>query len=158
MNILIYNNYPAHYEIIESTMLQFSDVSNDNITIMALDNIYGKYISDKYNRVTITRQTKYDQIKYDKIIHITTYDKDISRINNVDNNKNIFICHEITDRLKKCHNTYFLTPLCNIERFFYCPILPYNNISCKKNMPIFIIQGNITNGRRNYNLLKKPYI
>ena len=65
-----------------------------------------------------------------------------------------YISHQITERLEKNKNVYFLTPLTK-SNFIYADILPYSSNKIKSDIPIYIIQGCISSGRRNFDLLKK---
>ena len=69
-------------------------------------------------------------------------------------NKYFYISHRVTDRLKKLTNVYFLTPLCGNNRYIIADKLPYTDIYNKSNIPIYIIQGNISSVRRYYKLLE----
>ncbi len=155
MKLLIVNHCHCHYEIIESIIIKYYEILQINkntsidIYLSIFDNIIFKnYISDKYPNI------KFENISnYDYYINCTIYDKDFDNLEKNKSNKK-YISHQITERLEKNKNVYFLTPLTK-SNFIYADILPYSSNKIKSDIPIYIIQGCISSGRRNFDLLKK---
>lgn len=155
MKLLIINHHHCHYEIIESIIIKYYEILQINkntsidIYLSIFDNIIFKnYISDKYPNI------KFENISnYDYYINCTIYDKDFDNLEKNKLNKK-YISHQITERLEKNKNVYFLTPLTK-SNFIYADILPYSSNKIKSDIPIYIIQGCISSGRRNFDLLKK---
>ena len=157
MKILIENTVNFHYEIIESVinkydiLLNISKNSNDIIILNICSNdSFTNYILSKYKN--IKKCTIYDN-NYDYYINCTIYDKNSTIIKH--DKKYLYIAHEITEKLKTFSNVYFLTPLCKTNNFFYADILPFSEQKKKTKVPVFIIQGNLSDSRRNYKLLDK---
>ena len=157
MKILIENLVNFHYEIIETIinkydiLLNIVKKKNDIIILNIIKNdSFISYILSKYKNIKLCTINDSD---YDYFINCTIYEKNLNEI--IKDNKYIYIAHEITENLKKHENVYFLTPLCNTNKFFYADILPYSEQKKINQVPIFIIQGNLTDKRRNYNLLDK---
>tara|TARA_B110000037_G_scaffold178746_1_gene204615 strand:+ start:1409 stop:2248 length:840 start_codon:yes stop_codon:yes gene_type:complete len=153
-NLLIENIINCHYEIIETFIVKYKDIfkinENLNIFINCLNNInYIKYIKTKYKFILFNKLPS----KIDYYINCTMNQNNINKI--VNNNNYIYISHRFYDKLLTYKNIYFLTPLCNINRYIYTDILPYKNQKKNNNIPIYIIQGNITSSRRYYKLLEE---
>ncbi len=165
--IVFYNNSKSHYEILESVILYFSDVEKDDIYLYIHPNIsFQKYILNKYPnlhikilQISINTIINFNLKEYNKIINCSSYDLKIKGmfeyIKKSNKDKEIFISHEITNRIK-FKNVYFLTPLCNNQSYFYADKLPFSDTKIKTFVPIFLIQGNITSQRprRNFKLLE----
>lgn len=154
MKIQIVNLYRFHYEIIESVIVKYKQLINIdfNSSIEIHLNIkenksFQDYILEKYDYVKLGIIEDYEYY-----INCTIYDKDFDYIDKKDSKKK-YIAHEITDRLKKNPNVYFLTPLAN--KFFYADILPLSQLKKKVEFPIFIVQGNLNQNRRHLPLLIK---
>ena len=62
--------------------------------------------------------------------------------------------HKISERLKTNPNVYFLTPLSK-HRYISADVLPYSEYKKRSSIPIYVIQGNLNDGRRYLNLLNK---
>jgi len=148
--LFIENNVYYHYEIIESLILKYKNLFkiNNNVKIylsIKPNKSFIEYIKNKYPYIILNKNPKI----YDYYINCTIYDKNY---NSIKQNKNyIYISHEVTKRLEKYNNVYFLTPLG--KNYIYCDILPFMNKKKKTDIPIYIIQGGVN--RRNYNLLLK---
>jgi hypothetical protein len=170
MIIYIYNNWPCHYEIIISIIEKYDkilSIEKDNNNVIYLSYIkndsFTKYIKEIYTNIILNIHESgtcsyFEQIqeKYDYFIDCSTYEyKDGYSTNIIDDNKHFYIAHDISDNLLKKNNVYYLTPLCNNNKYIYCDILPYQNNKIKSLIPIYIIQGNIEKERRNYELLLK---
>ena len=160
--LLIHNNYDFHYEIIESVIVKYREIlninKNDNdddddiiiyLHLNCKDGAFLKYVLQKYTEIKIKDFPR----TYNYYINCTIYQRDLGRLDNKLSNKK-YVSHEITNQLKKNPNVYFLTPLAS-QRFFYADILPFSDIKKETSVPIYIIQGNLNQGRRNLNLLKK---
>ncbi|MBL93833.1 MAG: hypothetical protein CMF70_00785 [Magnetovibrio sp.] len=156
MILLIRNTNFYHYEIIESIIVKYHEILNLK-NIIQLDiylNInhnpsFKKYINNKYPKIIFE-----DIKKYDYYINCTIYDKDFDKLDNNKDSRRKYISHEITNRLKTNPNVYFLTPLAKTN-FIYTDILPYSNEKKVSNIPVYVIQGNLNQGRRYLNLLNK---
>ena len=154
--LLIENNYDFHYEIIESIIVKFRNffnISSDEHVDIYLsvkpNKEYKKYINSKYPNI------KFIKIRnFDYYINCTIYDKDYDNYIDKSSTNKIYIAHHITERLKNLPNVYFITPL-SINNFFYADVLPFSDKKCVANIPIYVIQGNLCNERRDYDLLIK---
>ena len=153
--LIIYNNYPAHYEIIESVIVKCNHILNIDLTekldiylIIHHSASFIKYIKNKYPNIKFQKI-----VNYDYLINCTVYDKDIVNLDNKMKNKK-YIAHEMSPRLKENPNVLFLTPFIN-NRFLEADILPFSFNKIKTKIPVYIIQGNLNPKRRNYDLLKK---
>jgi hypothetical protein len=156
MKLLIINNYDFHCEVIESVIVKYYEVLNISkdilidiyLSVLSNDSTFKKYIINKYPKI------KFQNIdQYDYYINCTVYDRDFEKLpKNKSNEK--YISHEITPRLKTNPNVFFLTPL-SITNYFYSDILPYSNNKIASTVPIFVIQGNLNQGRRYLQLLIK---
>ena len=157
MNISIDNtNFDYHYEIIESIIHKYNIICNinkkpnDNIYLENIvDKYYIKYIEKNYPNIKINQNNIFD-----KKIYTTFYSQFQNKFQNELNNpdKYYFISHNIHPSLDKYKNIFYLTPLCNSNKYIYTDILPQ---IIKKNtkVPIYIIQGKFIPGRREYDLL-----
>ena len=155
MKILIENLVNFHYEIIETIinkydiLLNIVKKKNDIIILNIIKNdSFISYILSKYKNIKLCTINDSDYVYF---INCTIYENNLNGI--IKDNKYIYIAHEITENLKKHENVYFLTPLCNTNKFFYADILPYSEQKKKNKVPIFIIQVNLTDKKRNYKLL-----
>ena len=153
--LLIFNDVNYHYETIESVIVKYRDIIDieDTATISIYLHIHSNdnfktYICNKYPNIILKKIDDYDYY-----INCTIYDNDYDRLDKNKSNRK-YISHEITERLKENPNVFFLTPLSE-KRIIDVDILPYMTNKWTNNIPIFIIQGNITEGRRYYNLLVK---
>ena len=109
---------------------------------------FKSYILTKYANANIQFSIPDE---YDYSISITINDIDYDNI--VKNSKKEFyISHQITDRLEVLSNVWFLTPLA--KQNIVADILPYSDQKKRSNIPIYIVQGNLNQGRRNLQLLK----
>ena len=153
--ILIINNIDYHYEILESLFTIFLKKihyeSEYKVYMFIQKNIeYQTYIVSKYENVTFLDNIT--DIFFDIEIYATIYPKDIKYIENSKINKKYYISHRVDKDLQKFPNVYFLTPLCLSDNYIIPTVLP----GIKKNktrIPIFCIQGNISEKRRNYKSL-----
>lgn len=154
--LLIRNTYYYHYEIIESIIVKYHEIfnfdSNKKIDIYLEFNRndnFQEYIAKKYPKI------KFENIKdYDYYINCTIYDKDFGELDKNKKSVKRYISHEISERLKTNPNVYFLSPLSK-NQYIYTDILPYSNEKKISSIPIYVIQGNLNQGRRYLNLLNK---
>lgn len=167
-SLLLLNKKPVHYEIIESIIVKYYEILNIETNIQMDIHLYIhdnkeyiNYIQNKYPKIIIKtfigrnfRITQGIINNFDYCINCTIYDVDFGSLNKNKNSNIKYISHEITDRLKKNPNVYFLTPLSK-SNYIYTDILPFSDNKIKSNIPIYIIQGNLDERRRNYKLLVK---
>ena len=154
--LLIYNNADYHYEILETIIVNYHNILNINkdinieLSLYTLsNNSFNNYIKDKYPSIKFNKITDYDYY-----INCSIYDKDFDKLDSNINSKKKYISHEITERLKTNLNVYFLTPLSK-NNYIYTDILPFSNNKIENSVPIYIIQGMLTEKRRDYNMLIK---
>ena len=101
------------------------------------------YILNKYRNVKLGNEPA------DYYIHATSYEGDIQQINTMEKN-HFFICHEFNEETKKNDNVFYITPLAG-KNYIKANILPLSP-KIKTSHPVYVIQGNINDGRRNYDL------
>jgi len=174
VKLLIYNNVTCHYEIIESVIVKYKEIlniSNDTIVEIYLSIKHNEsfeiYIKEKYPNIIFKRDFMYYPKKllhggfngkmnhnYHYYIDCTIYDIDIKKLISATYSNKKYISHEITDQLKANPNVYFLTPLSK-SNVFYTDILPFSDMKQNSKTPVYIIQGNLNEGRRNLSLLIK---
>jgi hypothetical protein len=117
---------------------------------------FESYLKNKYQNVFFKNiSTNIDEKKYDFILFITANDPDLVIFNKLDQTKCKYIQHNIRPIDLAHPNSLFITPLGKKE-FIYCDILPFAEERNNKHLhkPIYIIQGNIVGGRRNFMILK----
>lgn len=155
MILFIENNINYHFEIIETIILQYDKIlhiehtNNMSIFLSVVKNdSFIKYIKDKYPHVNLSTPNHYDYY-----ISATIYDRHYDSLQK-NSNKHFYIAHEVSPRLNELSNVLFLTPLGN-NNTIICDRLPFIENKIKTNVPIYIIQGNITGLRRYYTLLEK---
>ena len=151
-------NFPYHFEIIESIIQKYNfilKIPKKDYYLICLENIrepnFIKYINQKYPLILINKKRN----NYNYKIYTTFYphlSNKFSKYLNNNEKKHYFISHNLSNSVK-FNNVYFLTPLCNTNKFLYTDCLPFNNEKKKSDIPIYIVQGNFTEERRNYNLL-----
>ena len=153
--LLITNNYPSHYEIIESVIVKYFDILNIAKTIpmevylnIQQNTPFKNYITAKYPAIKFENITNYDYY-----INCTFYDSDFKWLGLTNLNKK-FISHEITQRLLDHSSVCFLTPLSK-KRFYDADIMPFSENKVVSKTPIYIIQGNLNQNRRCLSLLTK---
>ena len=152
--LLIKNTYSYHYEIIESIIVKYHEILNlDICEVMDIylfvnhDDSFKKYIINKYPKI------RFENIEdYDYYINCTIYDNDFDRLDNNKKSVKRYISHEITERLKTNPNVYFLSPLSK-SQYIYSDVLPYSKHKKISSIPIYVVQGNLNQGRRYLNLL-----
>jgi hypothetical protein len=177
--ILILNTPPYHYEILESCILKIRDIFNVNdgpitftLVINKNDTTFKEYILDKYSdnlSFTINiyfvsshempTDFKFSGLEniinknYDHILFATLLQNEKTFFNTYDLLKTKYISHTIMEYEKNNNQCIYLTPLGG-ENFIYCDILPYTEDIKIAREPIYIIQGNLTFERRDYNIIK----
>ena len=146
--IYIYNNINCHYEIIINVIEKYDIIiksnksSYDQIFLYCNHNTsFLEYIKIKYPNIILGTPSKYDYY-----INCTIYPDD--KIENLYNH--YYICHRTFNTSN--NNIFFITPL--HKHSLLCDTLPFINEKKNNSIPIYVIQGNITNSRRNYTLLK----
>lgn len=153
MKLLIKNHCNYHYEIIESILVKYHEILGDiphnlEIFLDVYKNIsFQNYIQQKYPNVQFKKIQDFDYS-----INCTIYDKNFQQLD-TDLSNNKYISHEITNRLQKNPNVFFLTPLSKTN-YIYTDILPFSENMIKTKIPVYIIQGNLNGGRRHLDLLK----
>jgi len=146
--------YNYHFEVIESVIQKYYQILNTKIVLKDIifylsivsNPTFESYILGKYSNIVFTVPEEYDYY-----ISITIYDKDYDNIVK-NSNKEFYISHQITNRLEVLSNVWFLTPLA--KKSVVADILPYSDQLKLHNIPIYIVQGNLNQGRRNLQLLK----
>jgi hypothetical protein len=150
MNIYVENNFCYHYEIIESILTLFLKkigINEDHTIYLktCFNESFENYILKKFSNVIFVKQRP--ALSFAHKIFCTFYSKNMRYHSD---KKNLwFICHDITPSVLEKENIYFLTPLCNVSRWFLPTALP--PIEKRKSpIPTFIVQGKIEEKRRNY--------
>ena len=152
MILQIVNSIKGHYEIIESVIIKYKDIIGDQpikkiyLKIDESDKMFKEYIQKKYPNIIFDLT-----IFNDFHINCTIYPHDYDMIKHL-KKKYYFISHSIDPKLNNLDNVYYITPLG--PRYLYADILPFNNQkNINKNYPIYVIQGNVDQNRRNFHLL-----
>lgn len=159
---IINNRGCGHLEIIESVINKYSEIigcqfppSTDFFLFLKkdVDTSFKEYIHSKYPKIKFGAPETMDYT-----IDINFYPKPekIQHLNSKNNDpqKNFYISHRVFESREKYPNVFFLTPL-SLTNFINADILPFNER--KKiitDVPIYVIQGNFSEIRRDYNLLK----
>lgn len=152
--ILIHNEKEYHYEIIESILLlSLSDIirQNTNNPIFYLDlkgdnPSFKDYISSKYENIKWGRPDFYHYY-----IELSFYKEQLPKIKT--DNRHFYIGHEVSEDLEKYKNVYFLSPFS--QNRLSCHYLPFRDMKpfYKTDIPIYIVQGNLDEKRRDFSLL-----
>ena len=154
------SNAKFHYEILETLICKYDSIikknkcENDIIYLSFMKNdSFEKYIRSKYPKIIVNIKPEV----CDYIIYPTHYDIKNFQFSQkyFDDAKHYYISHNITAFTKNAHNIYHLTPLCKSNNYIFADVLPYSNEKKYSAIPIYIIQGNIEDKRRNYKLLEK---
>ena len=154
--LLIENKYSYHYEIIESIIVKYNEIFNfDSVEVVDIylvinnNNSFKNYITNKYPKI------RFEDIKdYDYYINCTIYDTQFDELDNNKKSVKRYISHQISERLKTNPNVYFLSPISK-TRYINADVLPYSKDKKISSIPIYVIQGNLNQGRRYLNLLNK---
>ena len=161
-NVAIINPFDFHYETLESLFTIFLEkIYNNQYTFQIYMYIYPnkeyeKYILSKYQNVKFISNYPLKNLEIDIEIYATTYPNEINKIkylNSTSGNKNrYYISHRVDAELLKITNVYYLTPLCGNNNYIIPYVLP--KIQKKKGtIPVFCVQGNIDEKRRNFRSL-----
>jgi hypothetical protein len=151
--ILLHNEKDYHYEIIESIMIYIEQIVGQRIQspifyldLEGNDPSFKDYLSSKY-----------DNLKWDKpsfyhyYVELSFYKDQISKYRN--DSMHFYIGHEISPELEIHSNIYFITPLS--KNYISCHYLPFYKEKYNSNIPIYIVQGNLDETRRDFSLLVK---
>jgi hypothetical protein len=85
---------------------------------------------------------------YDYFINCTIYGpKEI-----INDGKHFYISHKVFKKTNQLPNIYYLMPK-NNNNYLICNKLPFNDTKLKTDIPIYVIQGNISSKRRDFSLL-----
>lgn len=151
--IVIHNEKDYHYETIESIIILFQQILGQRILnpvfylqLKGNDNSFKEYILSKYENVLIGNPHFYHYF-----IEVSFYKNQMNSFKQ--DGKHFYISHEICPELEDKKNIYFLTPLARQNLSFY--YLPFREFvgKIKKKMPIYIVQGNLEEKRRDFYLL-----
>ena len=160
MILLLINNKPYHYEILETIIKFYYKILNIDkpnkepriLLEMKNNSIFSSYIKTKYPHVEINKHIFFG---YDYLINCSVYSIDYEMVKNTirENNNIHYICHDVSYEMKSIRNVHYITPLHNNNNF-YCDVLPYCDLpKIKMDMAVYIIQGELTMSRRDYKLL-----
>ena len=149
--LYINNSVTYHYEIILSVIEKY----NSLLPTTCIDSIYltfekndsfQKYIQDNYPHIHLIRPRFYDYF-----IDCTVYSH-LGTI--VNDSRHQYIAHDVHPCFENKSNVWSLTPLSkNLSRVFCADVFPFQNCKIKTGIPIYVIQGNIVQYRRCYELL-----
>lgn len=153
--IYIHNCKPYHYEVIESIIVLFQQIIQKKIMnpvfyikLKKTEASFEDYILSKYNNVSMGKPPHYHYF-----IEATLSPTILHPIK--EDGKHFYIGHEVSPELEKKENVYFLTPLAKQYLSFH--YLPFQEVKYqyKTNIPIYIVQGNLEDKRRDFRLLFK---
>lgn len=162
VSLTIINNGYGHLEIIESIIHKYSEIIGTQSPLSSgiflylksdVDTSFKDYIHFKYPLIQFGLPQKLD---YTIDINFYPNPEKIDYLNSINCNpkKNFYICHRVFESRYKYPNVFFLTPIA-LSNFISSDILPFNNKKGKTtDVPIYVIQGNFSEIRRDYNLLK----
>lgn len=150
--VYIENNRHFHYEIIESIVVKYYEIINIKLNNFIIylnikkNESFENYIKKKYPSIKFGIPKSFDYY-----IAATIYAGNYSNIRK-NSKTHFYISHEIFSLYDSLSNVYCLTPLA--KRYFTANVFESKN-KIKTEFPIYIIQGNLNHGRRNYHLLEK---
>jgi len=158
------NSYPFHCELMPSIIEKFrsiicdKDVSDVEYQIYMTFNVnypyreeFVMFIKNKFPDVFLSITEEYDY-KIDCVI----YPED--KKNLVYDEKHFYISHEVFDYGHP--NVFYLTPLCKRmsgfeNHYIQCDVMAFYKRKCmNRDIPVYIIQGNMDANRRDYDLLE----
>lgn len=154
MNIYVENSVWWHTEIIESLftiLLAKFGIDTSNMTVylkIEPNDELQSYLTNKYSNIILVKAKPELLFAYE--IYATFYPEDIDSVSK--KSTCIYISHRVDEVLTDISNVYYLTPLCGNNKYIIPSMLP-EITRIKTAMPIFVVQGNITEGRRNYRSL-----
>ena len=150
MIIFIENTFNFHYEIVINVIEKYNEIIGKDKTDQ--DEIYLSCYFDKsfvvYVKYTYPKVKFCIPARYDYYINCTVYPSNFRPVND---GRHYYICHEVFKTINR--NVFFLTPLNNTNHII-CDTLPFQSDIVDSSMPIYVIQGNLTDKRRNYDLLE----
>lgn len=169
------NYYPFHCELMPSIIEKFRDIIRDKDVSEVEYKIYMTFNIDypyKEDFIMFIRN-KFPNVnlaiteEYDYKIDCTIYPED--KKNLMDDEKHFYISHEVFDY--GIPNVFYLSPQCKGMRGFEnnylkCDVMAFYKRKCmNRDIPVYIIQGNMDAARRDYDLLedilktdfKRPY-
>ena len=158
MNLFIINNFPYHFEILETVIEKYNEIIKSSVKctiyLKILDNTsFKKYISKKYPEIIFDTPSSYDFF-----IDCTLNHGELLDIMKKNASKFFYIDHNLTDVTSNLPNVYSICPF--TRQWFYADKLPIIE-KIKTETPVYIIQGNFIKARRNFqlleNILKETY-
>jgi hypothetical protein len=181
--ILISNNVPFHYEIVESAITQYDyllkidKLKTDKVYVYVVPDHYQnppgmnyykfvEYLSNKYKNIVFLKTEPTSE--YDYEIHCTATsfsaketDGGVRPIDIIQDSSHAYIAHDLDKELFLIKNVFFLSNFSKTipdDRVFNVTKLPIYSVE-KPNVPIFCIQGSFTRARfdrtRNYQILEQ---
>lgn len=150
--ILLHNEKDYHYEIIESIMISIEKITKQKIQtpifyldLEGNDQSFKDYLSSKYSNI------KWDTpCFYHFYVEVSFYRDQFAKYRN--DARHFYIAHEISPELEMQKNIYFITPLS--KNYISCHVLPFQmKKKLKTDIPIYIVQGNLDETRRDFSLL-----
>ncbi|QEP42039.1 hypothetical protein D5085_02115 [Ectothiorhodospiraceae bacterium BW-2] len=158
-SIFINNSKDFHYEVIESIIENLFAIFGKKhyefkciyLNIPVKRDKVVQYFKSRYPNI---RFSSFELMYCEFYVECTIYNRDIRHISNFRGFKSAFVAHEVTPELISLSNVWFLTPLCGIDRWFYASHLPFNKEKKMAKKPVYIVQGNMTDKRRNFKLLQ----
>ena len=169
MNLLIENNFNYHFEILESIIVKYHEIINQDIYFDKIylqiypNSSFERYIKSKYSNLEILYYYQNEYIDFDYKIIATIYPEELLTIN-YPSDKIFYICHQkIDDELipeNLTNQILFLSNFSKKLRHFHAEILPFKKLIKFQNpiIPIFIVQGNFfhdNHHRRNLEILEE---
>ena len=153
--ILLHNEKDYHYEIIESILISIERIARQKIQspifyldLEGNDPSFKDYLSSKYSNIKWDRPSFYHYY-----VEVSFYKEQFAAYRN--DPRHFYIAHEISPELEVKNNIYFITPLS--KNYISCHVLPFQEIKkeFKTDIPIYIVQGNLDETRRDFSLLVK---
>lgn len=151
--IWLHNEKDYHYEIIESIMMSIEKVIRNRIQnpifyidLEGDDPSFKEYLSSKYTNLQWDKPSFYHYY-----VEISFYKDQFAKYRN--DSRHFYIGHEISPELEMYSNIYFITPLS--KNYISCHFLPFQQEKerLKTQLPIYIVQGNLDETRRDFSLL-----
>ena len=158
------NYYPFHCELMPSIIENFrsiirdKDISEVEYKIYMTFNVnypyredFVMFIRNKFPNVVLSITEEYDYK-----IDCTIYPED--KKNLIDDEKHFYISHEIFDY--GIPNVFYLSPQCKgmsgfEDHYIPCDVMAFYKRKCmNRDIPVYIIQGNMDAARRDYDLLE----
>ena len=158
------NYYPFHCELMPSIIEKFRDIIRDKDVSEVEYKIYMTFNIDypyKEDFVMFIRN-KFPNVnlaiteEYDYKIDCTIYPEDKKKL--MDDEKHFYISHEVFDY--GIPNVFYLSPQCKgmsgfENHYLQCDVMAFYKRKCmNRDIPVYIIQGNMDAARRDYDLLE----